>query len=183
MSLPSVVLDAIVTRLTTLIGSNALSIKAHDGNFGSDQLANITLNVPGILLVCTEMPLVPQDYEPPTAACRFIALCVAKNGASSKSKGDVAMDLASLVLGHVSRERWSNNCIGQATRVSAVNMTNHMSLDKGTALWAVSWTQNIELTPPDLDSILNRLAEINIDIYQGEEESPGTQLQLLFPEE
>ena len=180
MSEPSAVLAAVVARLATLLGSD-VSVEANPGQFeGKDFVTNTPA---AVLVTCVGLPVDhEQDYEPPTANADFAAFVLVRAAEHPKSQGDVAMDLAALVVSHVSRETWSGLAAQRATRVRARNLYSRALKDEGLTAWAVTWSQAIELTPPDTAGVLHRLAEIHTTFAMGDASTPDVSHTQQFPE-
>jgi hypothetical protein len=180
---PSAVMDEIVSVLRTKLGATAQEVQTCDSDFGEDGALKDFLTVadPGVLICCLGMPLVPQDFGPPVAAARFLALCLARvpNMTAQDSPGDVAMDLAAMVAGIVDGERWNNKAVGRATKVTPHNENALKTKLKGVSVWSVAWQQNIEIQTATVAPTFNNLRRINFtEKADGSPTTPVTQENL-----
>lgn len=183
MTQPSLLVGAIVTRLTTLLGTSAVDVRQYDGDLDADALGNVTVNAPAVLVACSSMPRAPSDYFPPTVEGNFVALCIARvSRATAKSRGDVSMDLASLVQYYVDgNEMWAGLATRRGSGSRAINMTNSRTLAKGLAIWAVTWRQYFEITPADVEAIGEALAKITYLLPMGGIATPDEESETVFP--
>ena len=190
---PSAVIAAIVSRLQAALPDEAVEVRAHDGEFlltgGKDGL---TVRSPGILVACLGFPSVmPRDFEPPAARAHFVAVCharTAKPDDDQATAGDVAMDLAAMVMGIVQNEIWKDGdgnpvVCARAEKISASNELDEKVKAKGIRVWCVQWLQGIEMPAhADVMDSLNRLAAINLLFEMGDEDTPDQEALQEFPE-
>ena len=181
MSAPTEVISAMVTRLQELLGDQ-IKVSAHEGAYEGKDF--VTEGSAAVLVTCLDLPIAHDlQSEPPTANGQFAAFClVDDNNSPTKSRGDVAMDLAGLVASHVQRERWNGTATDIASRVRAQNLHNRSFLEKGIGVWVVRWTQPIELTAPSVDGILERLTRIDTTFSMGTADTPDVAHTLEFTE-
>lgn len=177
MSTPSEVLNAIVTKLGTLLAPGSVTVIKHDGPFNVDTKENVTFPAPCVLVFCDQLPLIP-GYTPGLSEATFVAVCLARGG---QARSDVAMDMAAVVATIAGRETWGK-CLKVPSRVRASNEHSHELSRKGLAAWSVMWTQQVHLSVEDEAGALQKLRAMTFEHEVGSPDTPDLNATLEFPE-
>lgn len=183
MTQPSVMLDAIVSRLAARLQPSLvapatpnITVRQVDDTATVDLSEYMTVQSPGVYVTCLSAPELGRDVGPLTVEAQWMARCYARlglppaeAGKPGSSRGDVAMNLAALVASIVDEEMWLGLDAKPTAHRAAqrVTLTNRGSRDLATrslSLWIVTWTQPLELTAPDLTGILHSFRKLNTTI-------------------
>jgi hypothetical protein len=179
MSVPSEVVDAIVTTLGTRLAPASVEVRTIEGPFDVDTTGNLTLPSSACVLVfCSSLPIDAQTY---LTDATFYAVCIARTNVGDAKRGDVAMDLAALVASIVARERWGV-CFKIPSRVRVANEYRpELAKGKGLSAWSVTWTQMVELNK-DENGAVERLKTMTFEHEVGGVDTPDLHATLEFPE-
>ncbi len=180
MTTPASVLDAVVSALRAALepvspglDAQTVDVRATD-DLSVDVGDVVTLRAPAVIVSVTTFGEVGRDLGPLTVDMSFVARCYARvpsgPSAPSDTRGDVAMNLAALVAQTVEGNGiWAAPdgapvVIQRATALRVQNATTRPVVQRGHALWTVTWAQLVELTRADEAALLHAFRTLQIGI-------------------
>lgn len=199
MSLPSTVLDAIVRTLQAelqpandpSIDTPLIDVTTSD-DIADDIAGKETIGDPAVVLTCRGLGGMGDLYSPSVVNADFVARCYARVAEGpedvSGSKGDVAMDLATLVGMIVERSIWQSAPPNptalvnkRASGVRIQNRTSNDTLKQGRALWLVTWSQQMELTGRDQVAAFRAFKRLHVTIAMGDADVADAEALIEMP--
>jgi hypothetical protein len=193
MTQPAVVLQAIAKQLSTqlqppnvTVERNAVDVRVTD--FMLDDVTEVvTFRAPAVVLSATGLRNVDHEYGPLSGTMDVAARCYARlpnlAAPAPGTRGSVAMDLAAAVAhfidGNVYKDvDGSDLNFMRAENVRVQNRTTAQIANRGHAMWLVSFSLRIELTPLDVAATLHQLKTLHFEIGMGDAETPDQALTL-----
>lgn len=164
MTQPSALLDAIITELSAVL---APVIVRQTDDLSDDVSEQQTFRAPAVVVTCTGLTDMDRDTGALSVSAQLVARCYARLAGGGGSRGDVAMNLAAVVAQQVEGRIWGQAAGApiatmRAQRIAVRNRTSREMMDRGVALWTVSWTQLIELGEPDAGAILHAFRTLHV---------------------
>lgn len=119
-------------------------VSEHGGAFSSADIERYAKKSPAVIIACLGVPSFEMQANTMTAAPIFAAFCLAAE--NSKERRDIAaLLLAESVAVEIPRNRWNGSASGTPKTPTASNLYSTPLDKKGIALWAVRWTQQVDL--------------------------------------
>lgn len=198
MTQPSELLDAVALRLRTELqpldpvlsdGSRAQPVDVQVTDRMLDDVADVvTFRAPAVVISCTGLGEADRSLGSLSAPANLVARCYARlpvgPSDTKTSAGDVAMNLAALVAQIVEEAPFRDAdgkdlSIRAPSNVRIMNRTVEAIAQRGHAMWSVTWSQRIELTPRDRTAALHAFKRLHIDIeMQGQAPDQALTIEL-----
>jgi phage gp37-like protein len=184
MTMPSLIVAAIVAQLTTTLGPAVKEVRGHDGVFGADGKETIAIQDPGVLVACVAGAMTDEQYAPKTMDAVFAAYVITRTtSADGRSMGFVAADLAVLIAAIVDGNDWGFAAVKLPVRIRATNEYTEQLRGKGLTVWSVFWTQRIEISQ-DVAGEISRLGKLNFTFALNDDvHTPREEALIVYPEQ
>ena len=141
-------LNAIANTLDADTRLAAVEVSIHGGGFTFDELKKYAKRSPAAIVALLK---IDAEYTAGATAayCHFVVVLVTEDRPASE-KRDQAIDYSDLLLRIINRSgnRWglSTQNVGAPLDITARNLYARPLDDQGVAMWAIAWSQQIDLT-------------------------------------
>lgn len=136
-------LNSIKTQLETQF-PKLKTCEIHDGRFDVSELKRVATKTPAMHVSVLTVPKVNDEATEQVNGMLSLVIYVITSDQHQLSKGESARNLVEALLQSVSHQRWGEIGVGKAEGIAAQNLYNS-TVNKGIALWAVTWKQDITL--------------------------------------
>lgn len=136
-------LNSIKTQLNTQF-PELKTCEIHDGRFDVTELKRVATKSPAMHVSVLTVPKVSDEATEQVNGILNLVIYVITSDQHQLSKGESARNLVEALLHSISHQRWGNVGIGKAQSITAQNLYSS-TVNKGIALWAVTWQQDITL--------------------------------------
>lgn len=135
--------DAIVTNIAAEIPAFQV-VRPYGGTFNREELQRLALKAPACLLVMMGGNIDREGGSPILDGSDIIAFIVTR-GSSETKRDEAAIVLSELVAGLAARNSWLWQCARAPEGIQIQNLYSG-AIDKlGVALWAVKWSQRLDI--------------------------------------
>ena len=122
----------------------AAEVSVWRGRVGAEVLDRLSTRDPAIVLACDRADLSP-DLSPVSMNLTIVALCMSRGG---KDRDDVALTLVEGLTRWIDDWVWGPDFNARPPdRITARNLWTPSVDKKGVTIWALAWTQQLELPP------------------------------------
>jgi len=121
---------------------------AHPGRFDLDELRAFMARAPAVRVAALGIDQGTEAGGPVLWREIDLAAFVVTRPAPQLAAADAALAIVQRLLEFVPGRRWAETCLGQARAVAARNLYSGGARDSGVALWAVTWSQPVQLETP-----------------------------------
>jgi phage gp37-like protein len=184
MTMPSIVVAAIVSQLAATLGPAVNEVRAHDGVFGAEGKEKFVISDPGVLVTCVAGAMDEDgQYLPKTIDAVFAVYVLARNrNPDGRSRGGVAADLAVLIGAIVQGNDWGKSAVKLPERIRVTNEHTEALVGKGLNVWSVFWTQRLEISQ-DVTAEISRLGRLNFTFALSDSVlTPREEALIVYPE-
>lgn len=142
---------------------------AHGGRFDKEELQRIGTKAPAVFVSCLSFGGAEGETGETTAPVKWFLFIVTKD-APRQDKDELAMDMAEALVAHIVGNDWDLGgvAIEEPTQIVGQNLFSTELDKKGVAMWAVSFTQKMQLQAAEGFDTLDDLLRA-----QGEATNPG----------
>lgn len=136
-------LNSIKTQLETQF-PELKTCEIHDGRFDVSELKRVSTKTPAMHVSVLTVPKVTDEATEQVNADLSLVIYVITSDQPKLKKGESARNLVESLLPIISHQRWGEVDVSKAQSINAQNLFNS-TVNKGIALWAVTWKQDITL--------------------------------------
>jgi hypothetical protein len=147
-------LNSIKTQLNTQF-PELKTCEIHDGRFDVAELKRVSTKTPAMHISVLTIPKSGANATEEVNSMLNLVIYIITSDQHKLTKGEAARNLVETLLPIISHQRWGEVGVGEAISINAQNLFNSTA-NKGIALWAVTWKQDITLgeTVFDQDSVI-----------------------------
>lgn len=137
---------AIVQTLSSSPRLEGVNVYTHGSNFDFHELKEYAKKAPAVF-VAIERLMVEQQGGLPVAFVGVTAVVLAKDAAGIKRDAKALIIVQALLneLARFPNQFWGLSFVSVPQRVGAENLYSRRLDDEGVALWAVAWSQDVQL--------------------------------------
>lgn len=169
--------QAIVASLRESLGQH-VTVESHGGRFDRQELARYSKRAPAVLVAAMSIPEMLDTPRPGRAGVQWAAFIVTRD-APGATRDTQALTLAESLVRQIPGNTWGVDSTQRPDRINAENLYSGEIDRLGIAMWAVSWRQQVRLSP------LKNIAELaDFAIYSGTHhigDGPDTESYLELP--
>lgn len=165
LDLRTAIVDQLLTKLAPV------KAESHGGRFTLADLQRIATGAPTVRVACLGVTGVEQSGGSVSATARWGAFVLTKDQ-RQLPRDHSALLITAQILASVVENRWGLEAAELPTDLRGDNLYSGKLENKGVALWAVTWTQTIEIETLDFESLVAFATfhqEIDIDMNQAGE--------------
>ena len=138
----------------------AAEVSVWRGRVGAEVLDRLSTRDPAIVLACDRADLSP-DLSPVSMNLTIVALCMSRGG---KDRDDVALTLVEGLTRWIDDWVWGPDFNARPPdRITARNLWTPSVDKKGVTIWALAWTQQLELASTPADPFVPDRLSIEFD--------------------
>ncbi len=171
MTLLSMRDDIVETLGDGALGDLSVKVRAHAGRMDSkEELLRIAMSAPCVLIACLGFPRNTLQSGQPRAGARWGAYVITR-GAVDEKRDAAALAIVEVLLANIMGNRWGVAGAGNPDGLRAENLYSAKIDNQGVAMWAVTWTQDIDLSPLVDPETLDAFETLNseIDMVEADE--------------
>lgn len=161
--------EAIVAAIEANVPS-LRTCESHGGRFDRGELQRIGRKAPAVFVAALSVPGLEEMGGAVPANLRWGAYVITRD--TPQAGRDVAvLDYTEALLRLVRDNRWGLDGAQKPTKVSADNLFSGKLDSSGIAMWAVTWDQQLHLTPKPISELAD------FELYHATHEVGGTDTQ------
>lgn len=136
---------AVVEQLRAFLPDNVL-VETHGGRFNGAELRRYATRAPAVLVAAMSIPELVDGSGPVRPVVQLAAFIVTRD-VPQVTRDEQGLTLTEALLRHIPGNRWGLVNAQLPARINGENLYSG-EIDKlGVAMWAVSWRQEVSLSP------------------------------------
>jgi len=130
-----------------------VKVVTHGGRMDVEEIKRWATGSPAIIIACLGVPRLTADDSMVSAEAAWAACVVGINGPSETLRDAVTLALVAPMLRLIGAwgQRWNNTANKAPVGIRAENAYSPTLDRMGVSLWAITWTQAVDL--PDIDDV------------------------------
>lgn len=162
------IVDSIKLQLPSL-----RTCESHPGQFNEAEIRRVAAQAPAVFVAVLGVGKVNDTRHPAQAPVSFAIYVIAKDQ-PGKTRDQISLRLTNALIDYITNNDWdSDSVVEDPENIKAANLFRAVIDKQGVAMWAISFTQVIEITAgtslSDLNDFLLAVGESTDTDDQGED--------------